>query len=463
MLNNLIIIGALCFGSMSIARAQSEGHFPAFPGAEGYGAQTKGGRGGKALYVTNLNESGPGSLRAACEAEGPRIVLFKVAGTISGDIRIRNDFITIAGQTAPGEGITIKGNLGIQANDIIVRYLRARSDGDGDAISGRYVENIIFDHVSASWGGDEVMSIYHCENVTVQYCIVSEGVGNGESHKFAAIWGSDYSTYHHNLLAHCDSRNPRWASGSGHVDYRNNVVYNWGYNSCYGGEAHQPGDRRDPDIEYSRINMVANYYKPGPATREDVKSRIANPSSRDGAADAGQWWVAGNVVEGDPLVTVDNWKGVAPSSSEYRLDEPWPALSISQESAEAAFHRTLESAGCSLPSRDAIDRRLVSETREGTATFGNGIISSPADVGGWPELKDGSPPLDSDADGMPDSWEEKYGFDVDLDDGAADADKDGYTNLEEYINGTEPTRYVDYTEAANNINTLTAAPSKLAQ
>lgn len=163
MLYKLIIIGALCFESASITFAQLGNHVPAFPGAEGYGARTQGGRGGKALYVTNLNENGPGSLRAACEAEGPRMVLFKVAGTIPGDIRIANDFITIAGQTAPGEGITLKGNLSVQANDVIVRYLRVRSDGDGDAISGRYKKNIIFDHVSASWGGDEVMSIYHCE------------------------------------------------------------------------------------------------------------------------------------------------------------------------------------------------------------------------------------------------------------------------------------------------------------
>lgn len=428
---------------------------PAFPGAEGYGARTSGGRGGKVIAVTNLNASGPGSLQAACSADGPRIVVFKVAGTIDGDIRIRNDQITIAGQTAPGGGITIKGDLGIDANDVVVRYIRVRTDGDGDAVGGRYKKNIILDHVSASWGADEVFSVYHCEYVTIQHCIISESVGHGTSHRFAAIWGSNYSTYHHNLIAHCDSRNPRWASGCGNADYRNNVLYNWGYNSSYGGEAHQRGDRRKPPIEFTNINMVANYYKPGPATQSKVKERIANPSTRDGADDAGKWWVSDNFVFGSPSVTADNWLGVAPSGAEFCLTEPWPAIPINQQSAEEAYQTVLAHVGCSLPKRDSIDSRIVEEVRKGTATHGNGIISTPDDVGGWPKLASGTAHTDSDQDGMPDEWEKNYGLDPNsVGDHTQDKDSDGYTNVEEYLNGTDPTKFLDYTKSENNINTL---------
>jgi len=428
--------GILCLVSIGVVHGAEATFLPAFPGAEGYGSETAGGRGGQVIAVTNLNASGPGSLQAACDVEGPRIVVFKVSGTIDGNVRIRKDHITIAGQTAPGDGITIKGDLGIGANDVIIRYIRVRTDGSGDAVGGRYKKRIILDHVSTSWGGDEVLSVYHCEYVTIQNCIISESVGHGTSHRFAAIWGSNYSTHHHNLIAHNDSRNPRWASGSGNADYRNNVLYNWGYSSSYGGEAHQRGDRRNPPVEFSHINMVANYYKPGPATKSDVKARIASPSSRDGAADAGKWWVSDNFVNGSPAVTADNWLGVSPSGPEFRLAEPWPAMAITQQSAEEAYTTVLAHAGCSLPKRDSIDARIIEEVRNGTATYGNGIISSPSDVGGWPELKSTPVPADTDQDGMPDAWEKDKGLDPnDASDGPKDRDGDGYTNVEEYING----------------------------
>ena len=228
---------------------------PAFPGAEGYGAMTRGGRGGKVILVTNLNDTGPGSLRDACETEGPRIVVFTVSGTITLESRLRisNPYITIAGQTAPGDGICIKKYpLSINASEVIIRYIRVRlgdeSDADADAISGRYHKNIIIDHVSASWSVDETVSIYHCENVTIQWCMISESMYDSGhvkgTHGYGGIWGSNYSTYHHNLLAHHSSRNPRFASGCGYNDFRNNVVYNWGYNSAYGGEKEQQGDER---------------------------------------------------------------------------------------------------------------------------------------------------------------------------------------------------------------------------
>ena len=428
---------------------------PAFPGAEGYGSLTTGGRGGKVIAVSTLKASGSGSLQAACEAKGPRIVVFKVAGTIDGDIRIKNDHITIAGQTAPGDGITIKGDLGIGASDVVIRYIRVRTDHEGDAVGGRYRKNIILDHVSASWSTDEVLSLYHNEDVTIQWCMITEACAKQDgSHRFGGIWGNHRGTYHHNLIAHNDSRNPRWASGCGNNDYRNNVLYNWGYESCYGAEAHQKGDRRRPPIEFSAINMVANYYKPGPATRSDVRKRIAKPSSR-GSGDSGSWHVAENYVEGSPEVTADNWLGVA-GSSFTKLATPWKAMPIHQQSPKAAYLTVLEHAGCSLPRRDSIDTRIIEEVRGGKATFGkNGIIDRPSDVGAWPKLKSGTAPTDTDNDGMPDEWEEKYGLDANkADDSSSDKDGDGYTNVEEYLNGTKPTEFVDYTKPENNINML---------
>ena len=459
---------------------------PAFPGAEGYGAMTRGGRGGKVILVTNLNDAGPGSLREACEAEGPRIVVFTVSGTITLESRltISNPYITIAGQTAPGDGICIKKyQLSINASEVIIRYIRVRlgdeTDNDADAISGRYHKNIILDHVSASWSIDETVSIYYCENVTIQWCLVSESLYNAGhvkgTHGFGGIWGSNYSTYHHNLLAHHSSRNPRFASGCGYNDFRNNVVYNWGYNSAYGGEKRHEGDDR---FNFSVVNIVANYFKPGPATRLGERAyRIVNPSSGDLDDGFGKWYVTDNVVHGNPAVTADNWDGgVQPQGGsshipKLKLDEPFDAVPISQQTAEEAYDAVLESVGASLPKRDSIDARIVDETRNGYATYEGdtyekkvrvsdeskkcGIIDSQADVGGWPQLKSLPAPLDSDRDGMPDEWEKEYGLDPrDASNAPKDSDNDGYTDIEEYLNGTDPTEFVDYTKPENNVNML---------
>ena len=410
----------------------------AFPGAEGYGKFATGGRAGKVYEVTTLNSSGPGSLGEAIGASGPRTVVFRVSGTIDRKFEIRRDNITIAGQTAPGDGICIKGSLGVSANDVIIRYIRVRANptAETDAIGGRYKKNIILDHVSASWSSDEVLSIYHCENVTIQYCMITEACAKGGSgHRFGGIWGNQHATYHHNLIAHNDSRNPRWASGCGFNDYRNNVLYNWGYQSSYGAEAHQSGDRRNPPIEFSTINMVANYYKPGPATDSGVRDRIANPSARS-SNDKGSWYVADNVVEGFPAVTANNWLGVD-GSNYIQLNEPWPAMAINQQTSEDAYHAVLDHAGCSKPNRDNIDRRIIEEARNGTATYGNnGIITTPSDVGGWPNLQGGPAPVDSDHDGMPDAWETAHGLDPsNKDDGKkTNLSADSYTNLEMYLN-----------------------------
>jgi pectate lyase len=411
----------------------------AFPTAEGYGKYALGGRGGSVYEVTTLNPSGSGSLGEAIGASGPRTVVFRVSGTIEGKFNIKNDRITIAGQTAPGDGICIRGSLGVSANDVIIRYIRVRANPkvETDAIGGRYKKNIILDHVSASWSSDEVLSIYHCENVTIQYCMITEACAKGDSgHRFGGIWGSNYGTYHHNLIAHNDSRNPRWASGCGFNDYRNNVLYNWGYQSSYGAEAHQRGDRRNPPIESSTINVVANYYKPGPATDSGVRDRIAEPSARD-SDDKGSWYVADNVVVGYPAVTANNWLGVD-GSNYIRLNEPWPAIAIHQQTPEAAYHAVLDHAGCSKPNRDSIDRRIIREARTGTATHGNnGIITTPDDVGGLPDLKGGPASVDSDHDGIPDAWEIIKGFDPNNAKDRNNVAADGYTMLENYLNSID--------------------------
>lgn len=411
----------------------------AFPTAEGYGKYTVGGRGGDVYEVTNLNDSGEGSLRAALEAKGPRTVVFRISGTISGNFSIKNDSITIAGQTAPGDGICIKGNLSTGANHIIIRYIRVRWDpamGEKDAIGSRYHKNIIYDHVSASWSTDETMTLYHNENTTVQWCIISQACPKGttDEHRFGGIWGNNYGTWHHNLIAHNASRNPRWASGCGYNDYRNNVIYNWEYESCYGAEAHQKGDRRKPPIEHSTINMIANYYKPGPATQPKVRRRIAAPSSRNEEADAGKWWVSDNYVDGYSEVTSDNWKGV--DGNDYiKLSEPWDAMAISQQSAKEAYDEVIKYAGCSKPLRDKVDSDIIDDVLNGTAKYGNnGIIDNPSDVGGWPVLKSEPAPIDTDHDGMPDDWEDENGLEKSNPDDRNNVSSDGYTMLEIYLN-----------------------------
>ncbi len=437
----------------------------AFPTAEGYGKYAKGGRGGVVYEVTNLHDSGEGSLRAAVNASEPRTVVFRISGNIElkSPLRIKHPFITIAGQTAPGEGICIKKYpIIIEADHVIIRYLRVRlgdeSGEDADAVSSRYTKHIILDHISASWSVDETMSIYHCDSITVQWCIVSESMFNSHhikgSHGFGGIWGSNYSTYHHNLLAHHASRNPRMASGSGYTDYRNNVIYNWGYNSCYGGENQQSDN---PKFSFSKFNIVANYYKPGPATQPgEISYRIANPSFDKETANYGKWYIADNVMEGNTEVSYDNWNGGVQTRNDsialkkLKLDKPWASMPINQQTALEAFHSVLDNAGATLPQRDAVDTRIIEETRLGFATYEGvgyeqkkmvadsskncGIIDSQNDVGGWPLLNSVTAPNDTDHDGMPDYWEDKNNLNIENPDDRNIIDSDGYTMLEKYIN-----------------------------
>lgn len=432
---------------------------PAFPGAEGYGKYTWGGRGGKVYVVTNLHDSGPGSLREAVEAEGTRTVLFAVDGTIElqSPLRINHDSITIAGQSAPGEGICLKDcPLTINASEVIVRYLRVRVGDryrhDSDALGGgRYGQrNVILDHLSVSWSIDECLSIYKTENLTVQWCLVTHSLNHSlhtkGNHGFGGIWGGYKATFHHNLLANHASRNPRFASvdGTKWVDFRNNVVYNWGFKSAYGGGHH------------AEINFVGNYYKPGPASQHHRLLDVAD----DGT---GRYYVHGNTMVGDAAVTRDNRLGVndkpgrpyIPDAKALRqrqgiaseaiplpgeatasclVDTPFPSAPMPQESPTKAYRRVLKEVGCNHR-RDSYDREVLRQVRKGLGTFGtNGIINSPAEVGGWPNLQTGTPAVDSDGDGMPDEWERRHGLNPRAADDAVYTLSSTYTNLEVYIN-----------------------------
>ena len=415
----------------------------AFPGAEGFGRFSKGGRGGEVLFVTNLNDSGPGSLRAAVEADGPRTVVFKVSGTIDlqSTLRVLNPRITIAGQTAPGDGICLKRYpLNISADDSVVRYLRVRLGDEAgklmDGIDISNAENVIVDHCSVSWTLDEAVNTYHgSKNITIQWCLISESLHDSplrNGHGFAASLGGKNSSYHHNLLANNAGRNPSIAGETSNptfnLDFRNNVIFNW--------------QKRRLDGRPESINVVNNYYKAGPASRE--LSSVVKMQCLD-TGSFGVWHVAGNLLQthsgvtrGKELVTIDDPK-LHPAS--VLVDEPVDFAPVLTDTPEVAYEKVLKHAGAVLPRRDPLDDRIISEVRSGLTTFGDGIISSQAAVGGWPELRSAVAPVDTDADGMPDDWERRYHPRGKLSwDSASDADADGYTNIEEYLNNTDPNR-----------------------
>ncbi len=427
----------------------------AFPGAEGFGRNATGGRGGKVIPVTNLNDSGPGSLRAALLTSGARIVVFSVSGNIElqSRINIANGDLTIAGQTAPGDGICVQNyEIVVAASNVIIRFMRFRMgdlfEQETDAIWGRYQRNIVLDHCSVSWSIDESASFYANRDFTMQWCIISESLnesfhGKG-NHGYGGIWGGDRASFHHNLLAHHNSRNPRFNGGgrSGinngiypneHVDYRNNVIYNWRDNSAYGGENGQ-------------YNIVNNYYKPGPATPSSKNKRIMQVSREDDTSYGvgyGKFYIAGNYVHGNATVTADNWSGVDYATGVTEASVKLSALldfeNTTTQSAEKAYETVLAIAGASL-ARDAVDTRIVDEVRNGTATYSGsktgyaGILDSQADAGGWPLLNSTAPPIDTDNDGMPDAWETEMKLDP-LTANANGRDLSvAYDNIEVYIN-----------------------------
>jgi len=413
---------------------------PAFPGAEGFGACTPGGRGGQVILVTNLKDSGPGSLRAACVARGPRMVVFQVGGIIKLDstLVIREPYITLAGQTAPGDGICI-ANYGavVRTHDVVIRYLRFRpgdvAGKEQDALSVYQGQNVIIDHCSASWGTDETLSVTGggADKVTVQWCFITESLNASVHHKGPHGYGSllrvdgDLS-FHHNLYASHNSRNPRpGAYGDMNrgslLDFRNNVVYNWGT---------QPGYSAADKVS---MNYVGNYLKPGPATPADRRYafRVGGLTTAIYAAD--------NHLEGNPGGTEGAWPLIALpdgiTQGQVRLPASLEVAPISQDTPIEAYRRVLDDAGATLPRRDAVDRRVAALVQAGKGH----IIDSQNDVGGWPRYRSGKPPKDSDSDGMPDDWEQAHGLNPsDGSDHALDADGDGYTNIEDYVNGMAP-------------------------
>ncbi|MBN1182028.1 MAG: pectate lyase [Bacteroidales bacterium] len=447
-----ILFIVIVFSYFGKAQNIPKGQILAFPEAEGYGKYTSGGRGGIVLEVTNLNDDGPGSFRNAINTDTMRTIVFKVSGIIELKTPLEINFgnLTIAGQTAPGDGICIK-NWGVQllADNIIIRYMRFRPGdkmkAEVDALFSKGNKNIIIDHCSMSWATDEVGSFYDNENFTLQWCIISESLNEsyhwkGE-HGYGGIWGGKGATFHHNLLASHSSRNPRFCGSRYHdipeeeiVDYRNNVIFNWGKNSAYGGEA-------------GSQNMVANYYKPGPATKGFKKYRIVGPSFdfinksiNPDTVPLGYWYITDNYVEGNSKVSANNWDGGVQGLSEEqvnkaRLTQPVPFVPINEQKATEAYQLVLQNAGAILPKRDLVDQRIINEVKTGKTKFKNGIIDSQVDVGGWPEYHPSPTLTDRDHDGMPDEWEMIHGLNPDNEeDRNGDSDGDGYTNLEEYLN-----------------------------
>lgn len=480
----IILSLALALSALPAAAAEGIEKTPAFPGAEGFARYTTGGRGGAVYHVTSLADDGSeGTLRWACGKSGARTIVFDISGTIylKSALALRGNNVTIAGQTAPGDGICIADYpFTIQADNVILRYLRFRvgnrhvDQHEGDGLGSMDHNNIIVDHCSVSWSVDECMSVYGGKNLTVQWCIVSQSmVNSGHSkgaHGYGGNWGGSGASYHHNLMIHHTSRTPRLGPRPGtqtdeRMDLRCNLIYNWGGNGCYGGEG-------------MNVNIVNNYYKPGPATLKrsaGIQKRIAaigirtseythhntdNPNAWDAMWHVwGTFYVTGNVNPRHADVTRDNWTyGIAQQidrsgndrtfndsvEAHMKLAEPIPFYAVTTHTAETACQRVLDYAGCSLV-RDTYDEVMISDAREGEATYtgtdpktgkpmDGGFINSQDDCGGWPALTADPAATDTDGDGMPDTWETAHGLNPnDAADGKL-ADADGYTNLELYMN-----------------------------
>ncbi len=471
----LFPVAAILFSAGSLMAGDA---VPAFPGAEGHGRYTSGGRGGRIIHVTNLNDKGAGSLRAAIEAGGKRTIVFDVAGTIhlNSNLVLKNGNVTILGQTAPGGGITVADytfRVADDADNVVVRFMRFRRgmakdhNEDGDASWGRHCHNLIFDHCSFSWSIDEVASYYDNENFTMQWCTIAEGLNNAGhnkgAHGYGGIWGGKGASFHHNLIAHNNNRNPRlngarynWLEykdpkragmstvEAEEVDLRNCVMYNWGTgNGAYGGPL-------------GNHNIVNNYYKSGPATKNKTRvfqcsknnSKDSKGVLEDGAF--GKFFVDGNYMD-SPSVTEDkrayyDWSGVIYDKGGSRelveLDGPCDFAEVTTHAAEDAFEKVLEYAGASFY-RDDVDARYAEEARTGTATFTGSISKLPGildvndDFGGFPELPAGTPIVDTDKDGMPDEWEIANGLNPNdpADASTVSLDTKGwYTNIEVYAN-----------------------------
>ena len=478
---------------------------PAFPGAEGGGAYTPGGRGGKVIVVTSLADEGPGTFREACETGGARIIVFNVSGVIrlSSPIHLRAPYVTIAGQTAPGDGVCLTGaSFLIDTHDVVIRHMRFRRGAQDvafrdDAIGGNPVGNIMIDHCSASWGLDENMSIYRhvynrdetghglklpTVNITIQNSVFSEAMDT-YNHAFGGTIGGHNCMFARNLFASNISRNCSVGMNEG-FNFVNNVTFNWWNRSVDGGD------------NTSLFNIINNYFKPGPITPLDkpISYRILKPESgrdKSKALSFGKAYVNGNIVYGNKKVTKDNWNGGVQLAddvkeeeflSKIRVNEPFPMPHVTIMPAQKAYNFVMENVGANFPKRDAVDARIVKSVQTGKAiyvenapefvspyikrrlpadSYKQGIITDIRQVGGLPEYK-GTPVKDSDNDGMPDAWEIKNGLNPhDPSDATLDCNGDGYTNIEKYINGIDTKKKVDWKDVKNNHDTLVGRKSLL--
>lgn len=495
---------------------------PAFPGAEGGGMYTAGGRGGKVLTVTNLNDDGPGSFRWACEQGGARIIVFNVSGIImlKTPVILRAPYVTIAGQTAPGDGVCIAGeSFQVDTHDVIVRHMRFRRGNTNvwnreDSFGGNPVGNIMIDHCSCEWGLDENISFYRhmfnmgdgkpsrkepTVNVTIQNTISAKALDT-YNHAFGSTIGGENTTFMRNLWADNTGRNPSIGWG-GVFNFINNIIYNWVHRTADGGE-------------FSTMsNFINNYYKPGPLTpkNSNVGWRIVKSESRSQKLfpykQFGRVYASGNIMEGYDAITKDNWAGGIQTADKdgdlnademalMRSNEPFVMPHVTIIPSEQTFEKVLDNVGAMLPTRDIVDQRIVEEVRTGKAyyeeklpkinpygdfwgmstksqaedgtfkyrrlkndSYKYGIITTPEQMGGYPKYK-GKPYKDSDGDGMPDAWEKANGLNPnDPSDAIEDCNGDGYTNIEKYINGISTKEKVDWTDLKNNHDTLAGKKS----
>jgi pectate lyase len=417
---------------------------PVFPGAEGFGTRTPAGRGGKVIEVTSLADHGPGTLREALNDPAPRTIVFRVGGTIEleSPIIVTQPFFTLAGQTAPGDGICLKNTgLTIATHDVLIQHLRVRPGNEGriepddnDALTllgthGKITDgahHVVIDHVSASWSEDEAVNTWFgAHDITFSWCIVSEALDQSRHHKghhSAGLLigdGCDHVTVHHTLMAHNGFRNPLISSGGTH-DIINNVVYDPG---------NLAGEVFDTDSN-SFINFIGNSFRPGRSTEPGLFEIIVNSSG------VPKIFVEGNRGPHHVPKSGDDWslvsykfdQKVAPI--QYRAVQRYATWPVTATDADTAFASVLAQAGAIRPKRDIVDARIVIEVKSGTGS----MINSPVQVGGYPKLAGGAAPADADHDGMPDAWEQAHELDpANPADGKADADADGYTNLEEYL------------------------------
>lgn len=435
-------------------------------GADGGGKNTTGGRGGVVVHVTTLEDTKDattgqpmaGTLRKALQMGGTRTIVFDVSGTINlnSQLEIASGNVTVAGQTAPGDGICIAGYpVVVRANNVILRFLRLRMGDqnkvEGDALSVNDSQNVLIDHCSCSWSTDECVSCYGNTDFTLQYCFITESLRESVhakgAHGYGGIWGGTNASFHHNLLAHHQSRNPRFdhdyvnVQCVGPIDYVNNVVYNWESNSAYGGEGSTKGGGG------RHINFVNNYYKPGPSTKSNVNTRLVDPWTscsncvegskvlpKGGTVKPPQIYLVGNTMTSSAEVTADNWKGSTKSKSVAGVDTRWTeglTSLVNEQDAATAYETVLAKAGCSYR-RDALDERIVNEVRNG----GGKLVNTPSEAGGYPVIEEIHRPAnyDTDRDGMPDEWEDKYGLNKNSDaDGKLCTLNNSYTNLEVYL------------------------------